>query len=317
MMLALLVLVVMSTGVAIEKLEKLLRLKKMKSAFGVMALMGMTYMLPELFVAVFSGLYKFPELSLGMVMGVNIASLSLVVGVAAIFAGSVAVVGDFMRRELWISLGIAVFPFLLMSDGNLSQFDGALLILVYLLYLKLVVRGEARGLKMAKLEKHIVAKHHHQKWTNKFRDWLGLAASILVLFWASGTMVNLSLEISKLYGLSGFWLGVVFVGLGVALPSVLFGVEEIMEKKAILMLENLFGGVVTSSSLVLGVLALVGKVSYTDSVQHGLSGIFLVIAMTVVWLFTMTKKRLDNWEGVILVAVYCLFVALQLMFAWV
>ena len=55
--------------------------------------------LPELFVGIAAGLNNTPEISLGNVLGSNVANVSLVIGGASLMAGSVSVVGDFLKRE--------------------------------------------------------------------------------------------------------------------------------------------------------------------------------------------------------------------------
>ena len=89
---------------------------------------------PELFVAVTSALENAPHLSLGLIIGSNIANISLVAGLAAFIVGRVNVHGQFLKRDIWIALIAGILPVILIFDGSLSRVDGLILLTVYAAY---------------------------------------------------------------------------------------------------------------------------------------------------------------------------------------
>jgi cation:H+ antiporter len=77
----------------------------------------------------------------------------------------------------------------------------------------------------------------------------------------------------------------------------------------------MLGSVVFNSTFILGLLAVISPIVFDDSVQKGIAGIFLIIVLGLFWLFTKSKKKLERWEGLVLIGMYLMFVGLQFMFA--
>src|SRR3970040_1332393 len=94
-------------------------------------LLAMATSFPELFVGVTSALEQTPHLSLGNVLGANIANISLVAGISAFIIGKVNVHGEFIKREVLVALVAGIFPLVLIFDGELGRVDGLILLSVY------------------------------------------------------------------------------------------------------------------------------------------------------------------------------------------
>ena len=122
---------------AFQVLADKIKVRKMVVAALLVAL---STSLPELFVGILSALEGQPEISLGNVLGSNVANLSLVIGGAALVSGSVSVVGDFMKKELVAAFLAGCLPILLVMDGNLTRLDGLLLLGAYGVYISEVVK---------------------------------------------------------------------------------------------------------------------------------------------------------------------------------
>src|SRR3990167_2727069 len=111
--------------------------------------------LPELFIAVSSGLAGQPEISLANLFGANVVNLSLVVGGATLIAGSLPIVGDYWRWELAAMFFAGIAPILLLMDGGLSRLDGFILVVIYLVYLRgVVIDGKRDSLTEASVARH-------------------------------------------------------------------------------------------------------------------------------------------------------------------
>jgi len=107
-------------------------------------LVALSTSLPELFVTLASVIEKKPEIALGTLLGSNVADLSIIIGGATLLAGSLPIVGDYWRFELAAAFMGGISPILLMMDGGLSRMDGAILIVIYIIYLSDLVRGSKK-----------------------------------------------------------------------------------------------------------------------------------------------------------------------------
>lgn len=92
-------LLVKSTEHLVSELKDISKITHL-GKYGLTAfLLAFATSLPELVVGVTSAIEGRPELSLGNVLGSNIADLSLVMGGIAVVGGSIRVIGKFLRRK--------------------------------------------------------------------------------------------------------------------------------------------------------------------------------------------------------------------------
>ena len=130
----LLVLIVLSSGVVVDVLERIVLRLPIKKNRVIPILIGFSLALPELFVGIAAALDGKPQLALGTVVGANLANLSLIIGGLAIIASVVPVVGEYLEKDLWVTIGLALMPFLMLFDGTISKLEGGILIVFYFVY---------------------------------------------------------------------------------------------------------------------------------------------------------------------------------------
>ena len=98
-------------------------------------LMAVATSLPELFIGITAATEGNSALALGTVIGSNIADLTLVGGMAIILARGFKSQEE-SRRGAWFMLLLAALPLFLMFIGHeLSRLDGAILLLVFAVYM--------------------------------------------------------------------------------------------------------------------------------------------------------------------------------------
>jgi cation:H+ antiporter len=82
---------------------------------------------PEIVVGIQAALDAHPDLALGNVIGSNIANLGLILGVSALVTPAV-IDGALARRELWV-LGASTLALpLVLLDGAVAMWEGALML---------------------------------------------------------------------------------------------------------------------------------------------------------------------------------------------
>ena len=312
--LVLVFLMVVATGVAINQFEKLALELRMKRLLLASILVGLSTSLPELFITITSSLEGAGQIALGDLIGANIANLSWVIGGAAIIGHTIPVVGEYIREDLWITMVLAMTPFVLMMDGNLSRFDGLLLLFGYLLYVKdLIVKGRYR-IKQEKLNRRLVISHHRLSVVVRAKHIVKLVLALVVLVACTDRLIDVATAVAIRLGAGTFWVGVVILAFGTTLPEVIVSIEAVRRREASLVLGNLLGSVVVNSSLIMGLCALIQPIVFDENLSKSLSGVFTVAVLGLFWLFSRTKHKLDRWEGVVLVGVYLMFVGMQFLY---
>ena len=300
----LLLLMVLASGVVVDTIEKFaFRLPVRKQTLAAM-LVGFSLALPELFVGIASAVDGKSQIALGNIVGANMANLSLIVGGVAIAASVVPVVGEYLQKDLWITIGLALLPFMMLMNGVISKFEGAVLMVLYFVYAFFLSSGKGTY----KQERKKIGKE--EKWAAVIILFLGL----IIMSASAWLLVQVGVKIAAAWQVSWFWIGLILFAFGTTLPE-LFLLLTQKKHGATLVLPKLLGSVVMNSTLVIGIVALIQPVILEESFQRGLSGMFLVVILGLFWLFTKSKKKLERWEGVVLVGVYLMFIGLQMLFA--
>lgn len=301
----LLVLIVITSGVVVDIFERFvskLPLKKNKLA---PILIGFSLSLPELFVGISAAIDGKSEMALGNVVGANMANLSLIVGGLAIFASVVPVVGEYLEKDLWMTIGLAFLPFLMLTDGTISRLEGGVLVALYFVYTLFFLR-----------DKPVIRQS--KKKISSVEVW-GLTAilflSLLIMATSSWQLVQIAVEIATFWEVSWFWMGLMLIAFGTTLPELLLVGLSKNKKNVSVVLPDLLGSAVMNSTIILGIVALISPVILKQSLQRGLSGVFLVVILGLFWLFTKSKRKLERWEGVVLIGFYLMFIGLQFLMA--
>lgn len=303
--LVLLVLIVLSSGVVVDVFERFILHLPIKKNRVISILIGFSLALPELFVGIAAALDGKPQMALGTVVGASMANLSLIIGGLAIIAVAIPIVGEYLKKDLWVTVGLALMPFLMLFDGTISRLEGGVLVALYFGYAFFLSNGK------------VTIKQSKKKITN-YEKWgllVILILGVVIMAVCSWQLVQIAVRMAAVWGVSWFWMGLLLIAFGTTLPELLLLSVSKKKSKASLALPNLLSSVVINSTMILGIVALITPIVMHESLQRGLSGMFLVIILGIFWLFTKSKKKLERWEGVVLVGVYLMFIGLQLMLA--
>lgn len=276
-------------------------------AFFVMAIAGSV---PNLFVGIVSALNGIPELSFGDVVGNSVVNLTLVVAVAVLFGRPLSADSRLVQATSFLTISAAVLPVLLILDGTLSRGDGIVLILLFLCYsFWLFSRRRLLALSPDK-DRPIEGPP-----LSSFRDFLkGLSwavLGVLVLLIAASAAVESISFFSDLLRIPYAVMGILFVGLGNALPELYFAFVAARSGQNWMVLGELMGSIIVLTTLVLGIVALIAPIPVTHVSLFAIARFFLIIAALFFLLFTRTDRMITTREAVFLLFIYLAFVAVE------
>jgi cation:H+ antiporter len=310
MFVSLFVLVVV-TGVSVDLLHKHV-IKNKSIGFLVMSfLIGLVMSLPELSIAISSSWFGIPELAIGNILGSNIVNLSLVMGGVALVIKGVSVVGDFSARDLWFVMALVVLPLVLMVNGGLSVFDGVILLICYGAYLFRLLGSHDHKIHKLKRVNMSFTKDIEKSWFGT-RGIAVIVLIFLVAVMAGSVLVMSTISLTQLVVSDLYFVGVLVLALVTTLPELGFLLISRKKKMASLVLSGVLGGMVFNSTLIIGLMAVSAPFSSYDIAPKAVTGVFLIALMSLFWLFATTKKRLDRWEGLVLIGVYLMFACVQI-----
>ncbi|OGV90926.1 hypothetical protein A3A66_03340 [Microgenomates group bacterium RIFCSPLOWO2_01_FULL_46_13] len=280
--------------------------------FGLTAfLLAFSTSLPELFVGITAAVHHRPELSLGNVIGANIANLSLVIGLAAVIAGVVRASDEFLREEIFHTFLAGALPLLLLIDRSLSRTDGLILIIVYVIYNLTVLKAGRHRLVIHQLRSQ--GSWLHRLWyrvnNEAVERWLGpFILGLILLIVSSDMIVRLAQELGYLIRLPALLIGMLLLSVGTTLPELSFEIAAIKRRQSTMALGNVLGSIVTNATLIVGLVAVIQPFHLERGLPaYLLATITFIIVFSLFWLFVRSKKTLERWEGILLVAIYFLF----------
>ncbi len=293
-----LIIVIFTADVAIKRLLNLSRHFRLSEFTTSFIIAGVVAVLPELSIGIIAALEGSSSLGFGVILGANVADLTLVLGLVLVLSKRLCLDASTVKH-IRVSILALILPVVLFVDGEISRFDGVVLVGVFLAYVVYM-------LKTKSLEDTAKMRRGKLKFAV---DTVVLAVSLILLFIGGTIITNSSQELSMQLGLPLFVIGLV-VAIGTCLPEMAFAVRASRIKHAQLGLGNIFGNVLADSMLTIGVIALIRPIRPVQPTLALATGIFMVFSGTLVALLSR-KHELTRKHGLLLTACYLGFIALQ------
>jgi cation:H+ antiporter len=259
---------------------------------------GIIAVLPEMTIGVLAAAEGTSSLGFGLILGSNVADLTLVIGVVVLVAGKLTLDSSVIKN-VRLSLLAVVLPVLLFVDGDISRVDGIILLLAFMLYWFNLLRTKRDG-------PAVTGKRQKLRFVFEF---LVLAVSLAILF-AGATLINdSSQELSLSLGLPLFLVGAV-VAVGTCLPETVFALRASKKQHGDLGLGNILGNVLADSMLTIGIIALIQPIKPNFLLSPFSTGAIMVVS--AVLLYGLSRDGvLDRKDGALLVTVYIIFLVVQ------
>lgn len=306
-----------STGWIVSSLKYFSRISGLGKFSLTGLVMALATSLPELAVAAAAAIEGKPNLVLGNVIGANIINLSLMVGLGAVLAGAIKAHGNFLKHDAFYAFLAGALPMFLLIDGKLGRGDGLALLAVYLVYQATILREEHR--QLAARQNHggggvlgrIFARLTDQDTDAKIW-WFILGAAGMII--SAEGIVRSAGALALALNLPILVVGLFLVSLGTTLPELAFEIRALRAGESAMALGNLMGSVVANATLILGLSAVVRPIILGKGAGDYLTAtVAYVLAFGAFYLFVRTKKRLDRWEGGVLVGLYLVFALVEIL----
>lgn len=262
---------------------------------------------PELLVSLQAALNGFSDISLGNVIGSNIANIGLVLGITAIIS-PLLIDRDFYKFN-WPVMMIFSFLlyFFLKSELTLSRPEGFILLGGIVLYLVLLIR---RARKKPELQSDEVDPA--LQVTSDFKMIIWLLIGGVALWGGSELLVSGAVDLATALGVSERVISVTMIAIGTSVPELAASVIAALKQEKGISLGNLIGSNIFNIASVLGITAIIQPIA-VKSEAILTSDIFwmLGIAFILIPLAFMPRRfSIGRIKGLILFVGYVVFVGL-------
>ena len=259
---------------------------------------------PELLVSLQAALDGFSDISLGNIMGSNIANIGLVLGVTAMIS-PIAVDRDFYKFNwpVMMAFSFALFFFLLNGE-DIDRLEGGALVLGLILYLLFLI------MRNRKVKEEVVEEVDDSlKGTSWFKIIIWLIIGGAALYGGSELLVNGSVSLARDLGVSERVISVTMIAIGTSIPELAASVIAALKKEKALSFGNLIGSNIFNIASVLGITSLIQPIVMQS--QEVLSkDIYWMIAFSFILVplaFIPKKFLFSRIKGAVILAGYAVF----------
>ena len=234
---------------------------------------------------------------LGNIVGSNIANVGMVIGVSAILI-PVAIQKSVFRKEIPIMLGVSFLLVLLSIDGELSQYDGALLLVGLGVFAFFTFRDA--------LKQRTTTKDNSENTQNNIyvKSFGLIGIGIVVLYIGAILTVDNAVIIATEFGLSEKIIGLTVIAIGTSLPELITSIIAIRKGHSDVGIGNIIGSNIYNILMIMGVGAALGGVLTTSDIYLDYA---IMIIFSLSLLIGLKTKIINRTIGVILATGYVLY----------
>lgn len=255
--------------------------------------------MPEFMVSLSAAVKKVDDISIGNIVGSNLANVLLVLGVASIIRPIKA------RRRIFILdlpvlIGITILFVVFCSNGKLTSFEGGILLILFFAYMSFIIANrkvrEERPVDVEKIESGHIIKNSI------------IAIGGLIALVTGGELVIIgAIKLARAIGISELFIGLTVVALGTSLPELFTSIVAIIKKEDEILIGNVIGSNLFNTAFVLGIIPIIYSLKIDEKIIR-FDNLFLICVTILLSVFLLIGRRLSRIEGVFLLIMYAFFI---------
>ena len=260
---------------------------------------------PELSISVLSLLKGQADLSVGNVVGSNIANILLILGSSALVAPLV-VSAQLVRLDVPIMIGSSFLVFLLSLNGKLARWDGAVLVTALVLYTVSLMRLQKRQVDSEDGDKpSVTVIRSPLKALIQVAMILG---GLALLVWGAGWLVDAAVIIARSFGVSELVIGLTVVAGGTSLPEFATSLIAAFRGARDIAIGNVVGSCILNLLMVLGIAGLIvpNGIALNPAVVSFDMPVMIAVSVACLPIF-FTDHLIARWEGALFLGYYVVY----------
>ena len=234
---------------------------------------------------------------LGNIIGSNIANIGMVVGFAAILT-PLTLRKSILRKEIPIMLAVSALLILISIDGEISQYDGVLLLVGLGIFGLYTFRNALKHREAAE-------DSTSSGKSNVYLKSAGLIGiGIVILYIGSILTVDNAVVIATEFGLSEKIIGLTVIAIGTSLPELITSIIAIRKGHTDIGIGNIIGSNIYNVLMIMGVGASLGGILITADVYVDYA-IMIIFGLSL--LIGFKTQIINRTMGIILTTGYVLY----------
>lgn len=268
---------------------------------------------PELVVNLFASFQGNTDIAIGNVLGSNVVSLLLILGISAVFYPLAVSRGTVWREIPFSLLAVVALGFLVAdvvidgaAEAVLTRTDGLILLSFFVVFMYYVY-GIARNNPPSTENEQTIKSYSTVKS-------LGFVVMGLVLLGVGAKfIVDAAVAVALQFGLSEALIGLTIVAVGTSLPEIAASIVAARRGQVEIAVGNVVGSNIFNIFLILGVSALVQPLPFSEVFFFDLWVVIISTLVLFLVLFVGRKYVIEKWQGALLLLLYVAYLGYHVM----
>ncbi len=251
---------------------------------------------PELSVSINAALAGKPQIALGDALGSNVVNVALILALALVISG-IQSSRDSVKRDFPVALLIPIITGVLFLDGELSRFDGMLMMGMFIAWL-VAAMIEAR--KQRSAADQVLGAH---------RGWrvaLACVAGLAFLVTAGNLIVAGAKGIALAFGVDEFVIGATIVAIGTSVPELATTVIAKIRGHDEIGLGTILGSNIFNGIFIVAVAAIIHPITVPWR-EVAIALVFGFVAL--MFAYPARTGLIERRRGVLLLVLYAIYLA--------
>lgn len=261
---------------------------------------------PELFISVQAALAGSGGLSIGNVVGSNIANILLVLGLPALIAAQ-CVREDGIGRNILVMLGITVVFMGMLSTGSMGFLYGVILLTLLGLFLWDQYKSSILSNEVPDYHDEVGESIASPKMAMLF-----LIIGLVMLPVGAQLTVNSAHTIALEWGLSDEIIGLTVVAIGTSLPELAASMMAVIRGNSNLAIGNVVGSNIFNIAAIMGITLIITPVPVGPHIIQLDMWVMFAVSLFLAFL-AYFKDEIGRLMGLVMLALYTSYIALALI----
>ncbi|SDG93280.1 calcium/sodium antiporter [Psychroflexus sediminis] len=262
---------------------------------------------PELLVSLQAALSGYSDISLGNVIGSNIANIGLVLGLTAIIS-SMDIDKDFLKMNWPVMMVLSGLLYVfLYTENEISRIEGIALIIFMVIFILVLIRKAMKG------EVEVADEvDENLTQTSGFKIIIWFIIGGIGLYFGSEFLVLGAVGIAESFEVSERVISVTMIAIGTSVPELAASVIAALKKENGISLGNLIGSNIFNIGSVIGITALIQPIFLQSKEVLSVDILWMIgFALILLPLVFLPKKNvISRYKGVLLFLAYLVFIFL-------
>ena len=265
--------------------------------------------MPELFVSLTSALEGHSDMSMGNVIGSNIANLLLILGLSTVIR-PIKFQKETRLIEMPMCLLITIIFMIFCNTGTgISKIEAIILLVLFVIFILYTIIMGKKGEEFDKEDTIIELKAEGEK-VSIFKSIIFIILGIIGLKVGGDLTVDNALVVARYFNLSEKIISLTILAVGTSLPELVTSVTAAIKGNSDIAIGNIIGSNIFNMLFIIGVSAFINPIIYNSS--YNLEMIILIIGILLLSLFPIIppKNQMNRSNGLIYLIMYVVYMVI-------